>query len=707
MITRDARDVFALRLGNLNKLKKCLEKFYNEIMNVPHTRVVEHIEISAIARNGDTQNLISLIELVMGAVVNCEAKETYISRILEMNEEIQAELMVFIQRILSKLQDSKVTDDADRQSILHLRQENRSLCLQLEELRNNLNEIVSSQAEFLKEKDDYISRIKILEDDSERKNNRRSQNSDMTFMQLESQLNQKDSTIENLKTQLSDFKKESLKETSALKDELDVSHEKLIQLNKIEQTLEQYKKRLEDVNVYKKKIKDLQDDKDTLEKTLKGYEEEENGAHDMKQNLAFYKEQHAAEKERAACLSLSLEEKERLIKELQKSKKDLEEKKYTSETEIKELKSEIEFLRSGNDTGRESEDSFSLHKGMQSELEDTIKRLETENKILKGQSGNKGLIQEINEQMDSILVSKKIAEDQLAHEKRDHKALLTKYGILEKDYNELSEKFNDLQQDLTDINEENQNFKSKIQNLEKEKASLEHVQSDYEKIKSERDLHIQEMKNLYRDKDETTQKLIESKENTHKLETIIIQKETFLKAAEIDRERIENKLREAYESERIAISQLDILKRNRGHSDETQTVDKIKYLEFERDIMKLNSENTALKLTLREKDDSLKSIQKEKIRIETELRESLVLREDTLNAVHQEEMRNVSNLLSQKELEVNYLMKSKEDVKLELNNELRLMSMVLYEAGLQMMQINRALKGDKSWINRKRAMKNT
>ncbi|CAG9329763.1 HOOK3_3 [Blepharisma stoltei] len=701
LINHDVRENFALRLGNLSKLKKCLEKYYTEVLDIPYTKLVEHIEISAIARSADIQNLISLIELVMGAILNCEAKETYISRILELNEAIQAELMVFIQRILNKLQDPK--ELSEDKSTSQLRQENRSLYLQLDELRNSLNEIVQIQTELIKERDEGLEKIKVLEDEVERKVNRRSQNADMSLMQLENQLNLKDGIIQDLKSQINEIKKDSLREASSLRDELDVAHEKIMQLTKVEATLEQYKKRLEDVNTYKKKIKDLEDEKEALEKSLNNYENEEFGAQDMKQALDYYKEQYQIEKERSASLSLSVEEKERTIKDLRKSKNDIDERKQRVENELKDLKQEVEVLKSGVETAR-SEDGFSLQRSIQLELEEQVKRLQAENKLLRGQSSNKSIIQEMNDQMDSVLISKKIVEENLANEKKNTKDIQNKYDSLEKDFNELSSKFSDLQQDLSDSHEANENLKYKIQQLEKEKANLEHVQADYDRIKGERDSHIQEMKNLFREKDEITQKLLESKEDIHKLETVIVQKETFLKAAEIDRERIENKLREAYESERIALSQLEVLKKNKGESEE-QNIDKIKYLEFERDIMKLNSENTALKLTLREKDDTLKSLQKEKIRVETDLRESLTLREETLTSVHQEEIRNLSNMLNQKENEVLYLSKSKEEVVSAFNKELRLMSMVLYEAGMQMMQTNRTVKGDKSWINKKRTMK--
>ena len=42
------------------------------------------------------------MELIIGAAVSCEQKETYVNRIMRLEEANQAELMFFIQKVLDK-----------------------------------------------------------------------------------------------------------------------------------------------------------------------------------------------------------------------------------------------------------------------------------------------------------------------------------------------------------------------------------------------------------------------------------------------------------------------------------------------------------------------------------------------------------------------------------------------------------------------------
>lgn len=125
--------------------------------------------MAAIARNADRTHMIKLLELVMGAVVNCESKETYISRILELNESVQGELMVFIQRILNKIGEIKPSDEDERKEIIQLRQENRSLNFQCEELQSALKDIGLKQKEMMTENEKNLKKIKALEDELERR----------------------------------------------------------------------------------------------------------------------------------------------------------------------------------------------------------------------------------------------------------------------------------------------------------------------------------------------------------------------------------------------------------------------------------------------------------------------------------------------------------------------------------------------------------
>jgi chromosome segregation ATPase len=708
-VPREAKDNFAVRLGNLNKLKKGLEKYYTEVLMISHTNIVEHIEISAVARSADKPNLIFLLELVMGAVVNCPAKQAYISRILSLDERFQTELMVFIQKILKKTEKNSSLEDESaetRADVQQLRKENRSLSLQVEELHNSLEEIAQTQSEILLERDSLRKQLKDFEAEIEKKNTKKFP-SDVNLNQLEAQMSQKEGIIQDLRGQIIEIKKQHSNEISTLKDELDVLNEKNLHLLKVESTLEVYKKRLEDSNVLKKRIQELEKDLKNSKDQLKQYEEDVAEVEKFKQTIDYFTEQHANDKERVADLAYRLEEKDKELKETLKSKDELNQKKVFLDNKVKELMRENENIKYRQDSGRTDEES-SLQRGMITEYEKQIEKLEQENRRLRTQNGGEGIIKEINAQLDRVLIEKKNAEEKFNNERREAVDLKRDLEALKREYSQLKEESNskitELANDLNSSSSDKQTLQNKIMELEKDKIQLEHVSSENERIKKERENYLQEMKNFFKEKDEVQQKLLETKEEVHKLQSHVALKESLYKASEIEKEKIENKLKEAVESERIATSELKILKNKSEMTD--SNVDKIKFLELERDIMKLNSEISNLKLNLREKDDQLNHITQEKSKQEQELHQLLKKREEELSINFSQELEKVKTDANQKSLEIAFLQKSREEITSSWNKEMKLMSIIVHEVGMEIMRANRTLKDDKSWLNIKRINKN-
>ena len=692
----------------MNKLKKGLEKYFTEVLRIPHTNIVEHIEISAVARSADKANLIFLLELVMGAIVNCPAKEAYISRILSLDERFQTELMVFIQKILkriSKKNSSEEDSSEARVDTQQLRQENRSLHLQIEELHNSLEEIAQTQSEILAERDVLKKQLKDLENEIEKKNSKKFP-SDLNTTQLESSLSQKENIIQELRSQNAEQKKVHSIEISALKDELDVANEKIIQLNKVESTLEMYKKRLEDNNILKKKIQDLEKDNKSIRDNLKQYEEDISEFENLKQTLGFFKEQYTKEKERVAEISFRLEERERELKETLKYKDEVNQKKTFLDNKVRELHLEIENMRYRQDSGRGDEE-FSLQKNMMSEYEDQIAKLEQENRRLRNQSGGEGIIKEINAQLDRVLIEKKNAEDKTLNEKRENADLRRELESVKREYSQFKDENNNkIAEIINDLNISTESC-SKLQNrisvLEKDKSGLEHVSSENERLKKERENYLQEMKSLYKEKDEVQQKVMEGKEEIHKLQNVITQRETLLKALEIEKEKTENKLKEALENERLVASELKIIKNKSEVTD--STVDKIKYLELERDINKFSSEVSNLKLNLREKDDQLNSILAEKALREQELNKKMEEKEKEMLSEFEKKLEKKEEEISQKSSEISFLQRSRDEITNSWNKEMKLMSIVIHEIGMDLIKTNRTLKDD-TWLNAKRFTKN-
>jgi chromosome segregation ATPase len=679
-----------------------LEAFYQDELDLSVEVVCSPVDLAAVSRNNSRPGLLCIIELVVGAVVQCGAKELYISRIMGLREAIQRELMVIIEKVIDKCEHHNDREESkeNKKEYNKLRQEKNSLAQQVENLQKELVDMAKKLEETTIEREQLKSKNQDLENELTTKYSPRKVKGaqvDATLRELDEQLTQKEALIEELKTKNSEMKKQHEIEISFLKDELDVTHEKIIHLSKAESTLELYKKRLEDLNNLKKKLKEANEAKEALIEKLKSYEDENSDLTNLKQTIAFYKEQFDSEKERCIILTLSVDEKDKIIMSLKKQISDLDRTRKFNESKIKELLDENERLRFGMDI-REGEESFSLSMGFQADYEEKILKLERENKELKNRLGVDNILHELSEQLDAAHLSRKVAEDKLANESKEKTSNVSKYQILNEEYSnykfESEQKIRDLQNDVNILCTENSTLKQKLQEVEKEKNKLEYISTENEKLKAERDNNIHELRKLFKEKDELTHKLLENREEIHKLETLITQKEAFLKTAEHEIQRLESKAKEAKDSEKIVLKEIEVLKNKQSEISENQG-ERIKMLELERDIMMLNGEVSSLKLSIREKDDLIAMLKEEKQRKETEFRETLYNKEEALVTAHNEELNKLNNFLAQKDLEIGFLQKAKDELSGSVNKEMKLMSMVLHEVGLEIMRVNRNMQEDK------------
>ena len=690
----------------MKKLEKGLDRYFSEVLGLSPTLIVEHIEISAIARSSDKTNLVYLMELVMGAIVKSPAKEAYISRILALDENHQAELMVFIQKILKKI-DKRPDYEEQVESKIDtglLQKENRSLKHQIEELQYSLDEIAKTHSEVIADRDLLSKQVKDLEAEMDKKPKKVGE---INTTYLENQLGQKDQTIQDLRSQITELKKQHNNELNNIRDEFDVANEKVLQLSKVEGTLEMYKKRVEDINVLKNKIKDLEKINKDSKEELNMYKTEIDEVENMKQTLNYFKEQYTKEKERVAELSYKLEEKERDFKDLHKVKEEVSQKKTFLENKIRELQYEVESLKYRQDSGRGDEE-FSLQKNMISEYEEQIARLEQDNRKLRSQAGSESIISEINSQLDRVIVEKRNYEEKANAEKRENLELKRELETLKKEYSNFKEDSNNKITELTsevNMNIDHSNkLKNRIEELEKQKVYLDQIALDHETLKKEKETYLAEIKSVYKEKNDVMRKVLESNEEMSKLQKLLNEKDYMFKTLELDKERQENKLKEIIENEKLSAKKLLAFENKSDLSDTSN--EKFKQIELERDFMKATCDITNLKLALREKDDLLQQIRTEKDANEKELGMLLKKREEELKGKYDEQMEERAKELQQKLAQITVLEKNREDITSSWNKEMKLMSIVVHEVGMEIMRANRTLKEDKTYLSNKRTSKN-
>lgn len=690
------RNDWHCRLNNLGHLVKGLKNFYSAELGVTEPSLFSAIDCPRIARHQHLPSLISLLELVIGGLVKCKSKEVFISRIMQLSEHVQADMMHFIQNTLEKLE--KHMNEAHGGDLQQQKQENRRLEQYLDEYLTALTEFAKRQEAAGLEQQRLVLQIEGLKDDFEQKSSKRvisaKENTSIIAAELEQEIELRDKKLRDLQTHVNDITRNYSMEVANLKDELDVYKDMEIKFSRTENQLESYRKQVEDYKTIKKQLQLATEECDALQTRV--VELEALGSATNEQTLNYYKNKYSEEREKAAQLTHSLEEREKSLKEVSEAKRKLEDQKIVQRNEIRLLNEEIETCRYPLD--RDSDDSFiSISKGLQNDLEDQVKKLERENKLLKAQGDQNPLIDELTADYDKLLIAKKGLEEKLRTERTNQQELARQLQFVQKEYAECQEvtsgKLAELQNELVAASEQSAQHQRELERLHHELA-------DFDKIKTERDIHVVDLKALFKEKDQLTQRLLELKEETHTQQTRCISLEVTLKAAERETEKLDNSMKEAKESERIALNELEVLKKHQGGT--TSESEKIKFLELQRDSLKQESEIASLKLTLHERDDSLMLLQREKERVESALLDDLTQREAALSRNFEEEKRHLGALVAQKEHEISYLAKTKEDLTNNWNKEMRLMSSVLHETGLEIMRVNRCFREDKGWLAGKR-----
>lgn len=187
--------------------------------------------------------LMEVIELIMGVIVNCEEKQLQIQKILTLDEKTQEDLQNLIERSLHRLsieltEASVITDNTTHQELVHnverLEKEKRLLREKILELENE----VKVEKKSAKTKDDQIKQLTDQLSMISMERDLKSSRSDLNFSsvneisELEGQIKFKDQSINDLNMEIQHQKERYKQKIAQLKDELEISKERLMKIQK-------------------------------------------------------------------------------------------------------------------------------------------------------------------------------------------------------------------------------------------------------------------------------------------------------------------------------------------------------------------------------------------------------------------------------------------------------------------------------------------
>ncbi|KAJ3290095.1 hypothetical protein HDU79_003511 [Rhizoclosmatium sp. JEL0117] len=309
----DAGDNWVLRFNGLKKTHKLVTTFYDEVLGLRGVHALPIPNLTAIARDADTEEVLKFAQLVVVLAVQCEHNQIHIERIQSLPPESQHALMLAIEQIMTRLQEAAADEAthmerpgssaavlADEKVVLEA--ENKKLHDQLIALKAKYDEVLSEKREMFglaeaKAKAgsdsagpvasaDFILRSQIdnLKAELERSEAKRDDAEILSRQQA--------ATIKELTKKFEEASRKA-EEVNHYKDQLDEFKHYADKLQKSEAMIDKYKKKMEETSDLRKQMKTLEAQNTQLAERSQQLEEEYRKVSSYKPLMETYKEQIA------------------------------------------------------------------------------------------------------------------------------------------------------------------------------------------------------------------------------------------------------------------------------------------------------------------------------------------------------------------------------------------------------------------------------
>ncbi|XP_070075212.1 protein hook isoform X2 [Drosophila takahashii] len=439
-----------LRMSNLKKVTQSVYDYYSEVLNYSLGDFAKP-DLQRIAEKCDLGELERLLQLVLGCAVNCAQKQSYITEIMCLEEELQANIMRALQELEATRQasspeggvvsslsrsvgilDSKVVQEERDAMAQKCFETEKKMLLLIDEKTNLQQELQKVQQEFARLEqhstvigDDGVS-LGPVQTGSVRYNELRRQldllkeellQSEGAREDLKLKAQQQDTDLLHMQMRIEELMKSSA-EVTTLKDEVDVLRESNDKLKICEAQLDTYKKKLEDYNDLKKQVKILEERSADYVQQNAQFEEDAKRYANTKGQVELFKKEiqdlHAkldAESSKNVKLEFDNKNLEGKNVALQRAKDSLLKERDNLRETVDELKCgqlSSNSALTGNTVSRELQPSATVEK---------LQRLEAENKALReGQGGQTALAQlldDANKRCENLREQLKTANERI------------------------------------------------------------------------------------------------------------------------------------------------------------------------------------------------------------------------------------------------------------------------------------------------------
>ncbi|KAF9970893.1 hypothetical protein BGZ73_006260 [Actinomortierella ambigua] len=316
-------DNWVHKYNNLTKLYKLVTRYLEERLG-QSVASLEPPNLNAIAKEGDSVETLKLCALLIAVAVQCERNNVYIQRIQTLPHEAQAALMYSLEQTIEALnnggqRDEDSDDNANDQELaqLQLQSERDELERNHQALANEFTLLKRKYEESQVARDDLQQRLRELE----RASAQASQSGKSDFLmrteiehlrqdlqksedrrhEQEILVNNQIKTIADLSRSEADLQAKA-EEGVRLKDKLDEYKHAIEKLQKTENVIEKYKKKLEESADLRRQLKATEEQNQELITRNKEVEEEYRKVLAFKSLMESYKEQIMAQEDKISKL---------------------------------------------------------------------------------------------------------------------------------------------------------------------------------------------------------------------------------------------------------------------------------------------------------------------------------------------------------------------------------------------------------------------
>lgn len=565
-------------------------------LKLHHPLVSEELDLVSVAINADRPILIKLLQLTVLVLTNCEKKDIFITRIMKMNEVVQTHMMIFIREAMERDESPKNAVS----EVAKLRKERRNLNAKVDKSQMQLELLMHSREAYEKQIEELKMRNLDLENELIRRVKMETAQParDTLVTSLEASIVQKDRQIANLTVQLEEERRIGESKLNALKDELDVANEHIGRLVGLESTLQKYKQKVEEFSDVKVKLRTVVDENESLKKQLKSMKEQLDSSLVAAQQVAASREELSKAKAKSAKLDEDLRERDKQVKDLRLTNRNLEEKLQLSDIKCKAATDQLDKLLVGDTS---SDDSFyarsppveeSRH-GRKNTLEalgfnelsgDTRERRHREVVTLTSELAQVKFVKaRLEEELHSLRTSTSTEMARLKSEQttslnlhaQETAAFTAKVQILESELNAAGRRFNSEKADIL----------AKLQFTE---MHFKQVDENLKALKREKEDLTGEVRSLRKEKEELTSRYLESREQEVRLVRELSEKQVKYQTVDAERTQILQKLEETTTALKLQDGKIT------GESEISRSCSQI--MTLERRIMQLEGESVELQV---------------------------------------------------------------------------------------------------------------